>query len=176
MTKSAEPSTPSGSPETQQRRRQITSYKNTTTSPATDTGPAFLSLLKDEGITLLFGNPGTTELPVMHALMDHPELTYVMAMQESLVLPPLKVVRAHITRLSEYIQFWDNPFMGSDFLPPIHGPGGICRSPSNPRNMSASSRCLSQCGRRPTFASRRWPKSSVSRSRLWPSMRAENGA
>src|ERR1700721_2827935 len=36
MTKSAEPSTPSGSPETQQRRRQITSYKNTTTSPATD--------------------------------------------------------------------------------------------------------------------------------------------
>src|SRR5713101_6479334 len=36
MTKSTEPSTPSGSSETQQRRRQITSYKNTTTSPATD--------------------------------------------------------------------------------------------------------------------------------------------
>ncbi|HSY52229.1 MAG TPA: thiamine pyrophosphate-binding protein, partial [Thermoanaerobaculia bacterium] len=47
---------------------------------------AFLSLLKDEGITHLFGNPGTTELPVMLALMDHPELTYVMAMQESLVV------------------------------------------------------------------------------------------
>jgi hypothetical protein len=47
---------------------------------------AFLSLLKDEGITHLFGNPGTTELPVMNALMDHPELTYVMAMQESLVV------------------------------------------------------------------------------------------
>jgi benzoylformate decarboxylase len=47
---------------------------------------AFLSLLKDEGITHLFGNPGTTELPVMHALMDHSELTYVMAMQEGLVL------------------------------------------------------------------------------------------
>jgi benzoylformate decarboxylase len=47
---------------------------------------AFLSLLKDEGITHLFGNPGTTELPVMHALMDHPELTYVMAMPESLVV------------------------------------------------------------------------------------------
>src|ERR1700683_237139 len=47
---------------------------------------AFLALLKDEGITHLFGNPGTTELPVMHALMDHPELTYVMAMQESLVV------------------------------------------------------------------------------------------
>src|ERR1700754_1190065 len=36
MTKPGEPSTPSGSSETQQRRRQITSYKNTTTSPATD--------------------------------------------------------------------------------------------------------------------------------------------
>ncbi len=47
---------------------------------------AFLALLKDEGITHLFGNPGTTELPVMHALKDHPELTYVMAMQESLVV------------------------------------------------------------------------------------------
>src|ERR1700760_4206750 len=47
---------------------------------------AFLSLLKDEGIAHLFGNPGTTELPVMHALMDHPELTYVMAMQEGLVV------------------------------------------------------------------------------------------
>ena len=36
MTTSAEPSTPSGSSATQQRRRQITSYKNTTFSPATD--------------------------------------------------------------------------------------------------------------------------------------------
>ncbi|MGJ5051757.1 thiamine pyrophosphate-binding protein [Bradyrhizobium oligotrophicum] len=47
---------------------------------------AFLALLKNEGITHLFGNPGTTELPVMHALKDHPDLTYVMAMQESLVV------------------------------------------------------------------------------------------
>src|SRR5216684_4509527 len=47
---------------------------------------AFLALLKDEGITHLFGNPGTTELPIMHALKDHPDLTYVMAMQEGLVV------------------------------------------------------------------------------------------
>lgn len=47
---------------------------------------AFLSLLESEGITHLFGNPGTTELPIMHALKDHPGLTYVMAMQESLVV------------------------------------------------------------------------------------------
>ncbi len=47
---------------------------------------AFLALLKSEGVTHLFGNPGTTELPIMHALAEHPELTYVMAMQESLVV------------------------------------------------------------------------------------------
>ena len=47
---------------------------------------AFLALLKDEGITHLFGNPGTTELPIMHALKDHPDLTYVLGLQESLVV------------------------------------------------------------------------------------------
>jgi benzoylformate decarboxylase len=47
---------------------------------------AFISLLKGEGLTHLFGNPGTTELPVMHALADHPDLTYVMSMHESLVV------------------------------------------------------------------------------------------
>ncbi|MBR0875589.1 thiamine pyrophosphate-binding protein [Bradyrhizobium tropiciagri] len=47
---------------------------------------AFLAILKDEGITHLFGNPGTTELPIMHALRDHPEIEFVMAMQESLVV------------------------------------------------------------------------------------------
>ena len=47
---------------------------------------AFLALLKDEGITHLFGNPGTTELPIMHALADHPDLTYVLGLQESLVV------------------------------------------------------------------------------------------
>jgi benzoylformate decarboxylase len=47
---------------------------------------AFLALLKDEGITHLFGNPGTTELPIMHALAEHPDLTYVLGLQEALVV------------------------------------------------------------------------------------------
>jgi benzoylformate decarboxylase len=47
---------------------------------------AFLALLKDEGVTHLFGNPGTTELPIMHALKEHPDLTYVLGLQESLVV------------------------------------------------------------------------------------------
>ena len=46
----------------------------------------FLSLLVDEGVTHLFGNPGTTELPIMHALKDHASLTYVLGLQESVVI------------------------------------------------------------------------------------------
>ena len=47
---------------------------------------AFLSLLKDEGVTHLFGNPGTTKLPIMDALKEHPDINYFMSMQESLVV------------------------------------------------------------------------------------------
>src|SRR5258708_30705012 len=47
---------------------------------------AFLALLKDEGITHLFGNPGTTELPIMHARKEHPDVAYVVGMRESLVV------------------------------------------------------------------------------------------
>jgi benzoylformate decarboxylase len=48
---------------------------------------AFLSVLKDEGVTHMFGNPGTTELPIMDALHGHTDdLTYVLGLQESLVV------------------------------------------------------------------------------------------
>ena len=47
---------------------------------------AFLTLLGDEGIKYLFGNPGTTELPIMDALPQHPELRYVLGLQESAVV------------------------------------------------------------------------------------------
>ena len=47
---------------------------------------AFLTLLKDEGVTHMFGNPGTTELPIMHALSEHPDLTYVLGLQEAIVV------------------------------------------------------------------------------------------
>tara|TARA_A100001037_G_scaffold59090_1_gene51249 strand:+ start:3465 stop:5123 length:1659 start_codon:yes stop_codon:yes gene_type:complete len=52
----------------------------------TSGGSIFLSVLKDEGVTHLFGNPGTTELPVMHALTEHPDLNYVLGLQESVVV------------------------------------------------------------------------------------------
>ena len=49
-------------------------------------GSIFLSLLKEEGVTHMFGNPGTTELPIMHAMREHQDLTYVLGLQESLVV------------------------------------------------------------------------------------------
>ena len=47
---------------------------------------ALLSLLADEGVTHLFGNPGTTELPLMAALPDYPQIEYVLGAQEAAVV------------------------------------------------------------------------------------------
>lgn len=47
---------------------------------------AFLKLLIDEGVTHLFGNPGTTELAVMEAVPKFPQLKYVLGLQESVVV------------------------------------------------------------------------------------------
>ena len=47
---------------------------------------AFLQLLVDEGLTHLFGNPGTTELPIMEVVPDFPQLKFVLGLQESVVV------------------------------------------------------------------------------------------
>jgi benzoylformate decarboxylase len=47
---------------------------------------AFLQLLADEGVTHLFGNPGTTELPIMEVVPDFPQLKFVLGLQESVVM------------------------------------------------------------------------------------------
>jgi len=47
---------------------------------------AFLALLKDEGVTRLFGNPGTTELPIMHAMTEQSDISYVLGLQEAIVV------------------------------------------------------------------------------------------
>ena len=47
---------------------------------------AFLELLASEGVTHLFGNPGTTELPIMQAVPDYPQLKFVLGLQEAIVV------------------------------------------------------------------------------------------
>lgn len=47
---------------------------------------AFLDLLKQEGVDLLFGNPGTTELALMDALAADGGIRYVLGLQEAAVM------------------------------------------------------------------------------------------
>jgi benzoylformate decarboxylase len=47
---------------------------------------AFLELLVDEGVTHLFGNPGTTELAIMEVVPDFAALKFVLGLQESIVI------------------------------------------------------------------------------------------
>jgi benzoylformate decarboxylase len=42
-----------------------------------------IDILRDEGITHVFGNPGSTEMPLMDALVDAPDITYVLGLQEA---------------------------------------------------------------------------------------------
>ncbi len=43
---------------------------------------AMLEVLRTEGVEKIFGNPGTTELPLIAALAKAPDLEYVLAVQE----------------------------------------------------------------------------------------------
>ena len=47
---------------------------------------AFVELLLDEGVTHLFGNPGTTELAIMEAVPEYPQLKFVLGLQEAVVV------------------------------------------------------------------------------------------
>src|SRR6202045_4541880 len=47
---------------------------------------AFLDLLKQEGVEIMFGNPGTTELPLMDAFATENELRYMLGLQEAAVI------------------------------------------------------------------------------------------
>jgi benzoylformate decarboxylase len=42
-----------------------------------------IDVLRDEGVTHVFGNPGSTEMPLMDALVDAPDLAYVLGLQEA---------------------------------------------------------------------------------------------
>jgi benzoylformate decarboxylase len=68
---------------------------------------AFLDLLKQEGVEIIFGNPGTTELPLMDAFATENELRYLLGLQEAAVMAmadgyaqasgKLAVVNLHVT-------------------------------------------------------------------------------
>ena len=47
---------------------------------------AFLDLLRQEGVEIVFGNPGTTELPLMDAFAVEHDIRYVLGLQEAALM------------------------------------------------------------------------------------------
>jgi benzoylformate decarboxylase len=47
---------------------------------------AFLDLLKQEGVNIMFGNPGTTELPLMDAFAVENDIRYILGLQEAALM------------------------------------------------------------------------------------------
>lgn len=45
-----------------------------------------IEILRDEGVTHIFGNPGSTEMPLLDALVDTPDIRYVLGLQEATAL------------------------------------------------------------------------------------------
>jgi len=68
---------------------------------------AFLEILKQEGVQYLFGNPGSTELPLMDALVERSEFRYFLGLHEGVAISmadgyarasgKLAVVNVHIS-------------------------------------------------------------------------------
>ncbi|MBM4332013.1 MAG: thiamine pyrophosphate-binding protein [Deltaproteobacteria bacterium] len=54
--------------------------------PLISGGKAFLEILKQEGVEFIFGNPGSTELPLMDALQGQKEMQYFMALHEGVAI------------------------------------------------------------------------------------------
>ena len=46
----------------------------------------FMDTLMAEGVRYIFGNPGTTELPVIDSLHDYPDLDYVLCLHEGVAV------------------------------------------------------------------------------------------
>ena len=47
---------------------------------------ALLEMLKAEGVEYIFGNPGTSEGPIIDLLADYPEFRYILTLQESVAV------------------------------------------------------------------------------------------
>src|SRR4029077_9850428 len=49
-------------------------------------GQVFMESLIGHGVEYIFGNPGTTESPILDALLDYPQLRYIVALHEGVAL------------------------------------------------------------------------------------------
>ena len=63
-----------------------------------------LDVLRSEGVRYIFGNPGTTEMPLLRALNDSPDLSYVLGLQESSVVSMARSDGASSIRSSRMVK------------------------------------------------------------------------
>ena len=47
---------------------------------------ALFEMLRAEGVKHIFGNPGTSESPIMETLEDYPDISYVLTTQEGVAM------------------------------------------------------------------------------------------
>jgi thiamine pyrophosphate-dependent acetolactate synthase large subunit-like protein len=73
---------------------------------------ALLEQLAADGLTTLFGNPGTVEQGFLDALADHPEIRYVLALQESVAVM-MADGYARAARRPAVVQLHSSPGIGN---------------------------------------------------------------
>jgi benzoylformate decarboxylase len=73
---------------------------------------AFLEQLMTNGITHVFGNPGTTEEAFIDALQDYPQLQYILALHESVAMG-IADGYARATGRPSFVQLHINPGLGN---------------------------------------------------------------
>jgi len=61
-------------------------FAETQTLNARSGADILLEILASEGVEYIFGNPGTTELPLMDSLLRRPDISYILALQEASVV------------------------------------------------------------------------------------------
>ncbi|MQT11316.1 thiamine pyrophosphate-binding protein [Segnochrobactrum spirostomi] len=76
-----------------------------------------LEILESEGVEYIFGNPGTTELPLIDALLTRPEISYIWGLQEASVVA-MGDGYAQATRRPAFVNLHTAGGLG-------HGLGGI---------------------------------------------------
>jgi Thiamine pyrophosphate enzyme, N-terminal TPP binding domain len=110
---------------------------------------AFLEILRAVGVEYIIGNPGTTKLPLMDVLLDHPDFKYILTLQEVVAMATNRKNKRHCALA---------PAALSPAPPPVPAPGPRlvrrtqCAAAAPPERhatrRSAGSRGLAGHGRR----------------------------
>ena len=89
---------------------------------------AFLEILKSEGVSVMFGNPGTTELPLNDALAKDRRFQYVFGVHEIPVMAAADGIVAHIDTRAlgiAVIELGGGRRLASDRIDPAVGLTGL---------------------------------------------------